>query len=360
MLNVYQPSQIVAKEGDAAPFVEFIEYLVPDAAEREHLLKVMAHTVRYPGARVRHAVLLRSTAHGIGKSMLSGIWGELVGKSNVRKTTTGEIMGAFDSWAIMNTLNVIEELDHKSGLSMYNRLKDFITSDTATINEKHLQPRNWPLFSTFLMLSNRTAPLLIEECDRRLMVIDSHAVPREPDYYTRLAAWLADNAGVVRHYLDQIDLAAFNPHAPPPMTAAKSALIGRSKSVLLQDIGYLIHDREANLGRDIVTLRDVRIALVGAAGKSDRELGKALTELGAVRFGQVGTGSARKSLWGTRHRKYWEAACPQELLDESSRHEGMLPDVGMPDDFYRHHSTWPGLRSFLEDWALCAPCKDPG
>lgn len=355
MYNVYRPSAVVATPGDASPFEEFLQYLVPVDAEREHLLKVIAYTVRHPGERVRHILLLRSKAQGIGKSLLGLIWGELLGSSNVRKTSTSEILGSFEGWAVNCTGIIVEEMDGNVGMHAYNKLKDFVTAETRSINEKHLRPRTWHLFGTIAMFSNREAPILIEEDDRRVYMIDTDAKPREPGYYKGLAAWLKANIGVVRHYIDQVDLSDFNPHAPPPMTGAKQGLIARSHSVLAQDLLYLLRAGEGPFSRDLVTQHEVRATLPQNARISDRELAKALGEIGAVRLGQVGKGYERKSLWAARHGEYWSYVRPVDQLKEHCQEEGMLSLLNYPGVSVRHASQWPGERPFDEDWTICSP-----
>lgn len=110
LLNTYRSSGLEATEGDASPFEEFLSYLVPDEDERSHLLKMIAWTVRHPGEKLRHALLFRSEHQGVGKTMLTEIWAELLGAHNVRKSTTEEITGAYQGFIMNTQLVVLEEL----------------------------------------------------------------------------------------------------------------------------------------------------------------------------------------------------------------------------------------------------------
>src|SRR5205085_4206659 len=133
-MNTYRPSDVVATPGDWAPFVDFMGHLVPDVDEREHLLKMLAWTVRNPGKKLRHALLLRSEHQGVGKSMLSEIWSALLGHHNIRKTTTEEVSSQFQSFIKQTLLIVLEELNWGVGPIGYNRLKDLITADVVPVN----------------------------------------------------------------------------------------------------------------------------------------------------------------------------------------------------------------------------------
>lgn len=323
--NVYRPSEVVATPGDATPYKEFMEFLIPKEEERDHLLKVMAHSIRYPGERIHHAVGIRTQHQGVGKSMNFDIWGRLVGTSNVRFTSSREMQSNFDGWKVQNTLLICPELGLGNGLSAYNDVKAYITDDQAVINEKHLAPRRWTIFSTFLFSTNLEVPMLIEPDDRRIFMIDSPARPRPPEYYAEFAAWWQNNLGVVRHFFDKIDLSDFNPHAPPPMTEAKQRLIKRSANPLVQDLAHLIETRKGQLDRDVVTLEEIAFEL-GGARVSDRTLAKSLKELGAISLGQQRVSVGRVSLWVIRNQDIWMKWGRAAQVREFERTVGLFSD----------------------------------
>lgn len=302
-LNTFRPSHVVAVPGDATPFGEFFEGLVPDPTERTHLLKMMAFTVRNPGKKLRHALLLRTAKQGVGKSMLMDIWSALVGRHNVKKPTSDEISSGYQGYLTEAVLVVCEELNLGMGAKTYNALKEMVTGDTVRVNEKYMKQREWNVYATFVFLTNLERPLMIEGTDRRFYVIDSQAVKQTPDYYAEFANWWKSNLGVIRHYLDEVDLTAFNPHAAPPMTAAKVALIASSKTVVAQDLQFAIEQRHGVFDRDLVTLAQV----VFHFGRkwSERELSNALTEVGAINLGQQRFGHERPSVWAIRNQVWW-------------------------------------------------------
>lgn len=350
--NTYQPSSVVAVEGDPRPLKEFMEYLIPVPEEREHLERVIAYTVRNPGRKVRHAILLRSAVQGGGKSMLGTIWGALLGESNVRKTTSAEMSSAYQSWAIQTLLIICEELNIGQGKAAYNSLKDLITSDRARVNEKYLPQRDWDIFGTYLFLTNLEVPLLIEERDRRVFFIDSSAEKRDASYYTDFVAWWGQNLGVIRWYLDQIDLSDFDPHAAPPMTAAKRALIEDGRSDLAKDLAFHIGERNGLFDRDVIALRDARLQLDLDRRCSERSIGKALTDLGAVKLGQTWVGDRRESLWAIRNVELWSDSPASERAAEYRRTRGLLADLDHWWLAIASADRWPAAREYLE-------CRQP-
>lgn len=319
-LNTYRPSEVTAVTGDPEPFVDFLANLVPDADDRAHLLKIIAFTVRNPGHKVRHALILRTKVQGVGKSILADIWAQLLGPHNVRKTTPREIFSDFQGYLRESLLVLCEELNLGMGMKPYNELKDILTSDTAVINEKFKKARVWPIYATMVFFSNLEKPILLERFDRRVFFIDSPATKRDPDYYRSFSTWWRSNLGVIRAHLDSVDLEDFNPHAPPPMTAAKRGLIEGSKSELAQDLEWAIKSRQGFFDRDLVTLDQVAFEMDRKFGL--RKLADALNEVGAVSLGQQRVGKRKLSLWAIRNVEYWRFALNERRQQELESNDG--------------------------------------
>ncbi|MEZ5695907.1 MAG: bifunctional DNA primase/polymerase [Sphingomonadaceae bacterium] len=187
--NTYRVPAIEAVEGDWTPLTEFLEYLVPDKFERDHLVQMIAWTIANPGQKLSYALLLQSKEHGVGKSTLIDIWRKILGFENTRLTNSEEMDSAFQSYLENTLLVVLEELNLGSGINVYNRLKALITCDTAVINIKHRAQREVPNYANFVFLSNLDAPIFIEKADRRFFVIDTPAERREAAYWTDFYAW---------------------------------------------------------------------------------------------------------------------------------------------------------------------------
>lgn len=321
-LNTFRPSSVTAVEGDPQPFVDFMIGLVPEADERDHLIKIMAFTVRHPGQKVRHAVLLRTAVQGVGKSMFADIWGHLLGLHNVRKTTPREMFSDFQSYLRESLLVLCEEMNLGMGMKPYNELKDVLTSDTAVINEKFKKQRVWRVYATMVFFSNLEKPILVEQSDRRVFYIDAQAIKRQSGYYAAFSAWWRSSLGVIRAYLDSIDLEDFNPHAPPPMTAAKLGLIEGSKSELAQDLQWAIKERRGCFDRDLVTLDQVALEMDRRFGV--RKLADALKEIGAASLGQQRVGGRKLSLWAVRNAEFWRWAMNETRQQEVESQEGIF------------------------------------
>lgn len=371
-LNTYVDPAIEAVDGDASPFIEFVEHLIPNQNERAHLLQMIAWTVRNPGKKLGHALLLRTEKQGVGKSMLIDIWRNLLGYKNTRLTTTEEITGNFQSFIDGNLLVVVEELNIAFGMQGYNRIKNLITGSTAEINEKFVSSRERPNLASFAFLTNLSEPILIEDSDRRLFFIDSPALPREPEFYNKFVSWWEANLGILRAYIDSIDLSQFNPFAPPPETEAKKALRLASRSPLEQEIAEAMAERRFPFSRDIVRLEEIKANIPAAHSVPLQRLRGAMRALGAEPLGShrcngqwvsIGTrptfvsgSSSKPSLWAASNVDYWKACSPQSRVEEFCRSIGMLTEFDGTSLAIGHALTIPSL---LAEMSSCPRVQAP-
>ena len=333
--NTYVAPDIEPVDGDAGPFLNFLTYLIPNEEERHHLVRMIAWTVRNPGRKLGHALLLRSKVHGVGKTSLIDVWRKLLGERNTRKSNSEEMSGNFQSYLAGKLLVVVEELNLGQGYREYNRLKAIITDEIATINEKFVATYEAPNFANFVFLSNLERPLQIDAEDRRIFVIDTPAELRDDEYWKELHGWLGDNLGVVLKFLNDLDLTEFNPNARPPMTDAKKALIASSKAPVVQELAAMIEDGDWPFSRDIITIED-------GYRLTRRETAKAMKEAECIALGQVRTaghwswfgngnptfvaGKQKPSLWTCRNADLWQNAPSKDKAAEYAQLTGFMSD----------------------------------
>ncbi len=322
--NTYKDPGIEAVEGDWTPLTEFLEYLVPDKFERDHLIQMIAWTVRNPGQKLSYALLLQSKEHGVGKSTLIDIWRSLLGFENTRMTNSEEMDSPYQSYLENTLLVALEELNLGSGIAVYNRLKALITSPTAVINVKYRPQREVPNYANFVFLSNLEAPIFIEQNDRRFFVIDTPAERRSSDYWNDFYKWWQANLGIVKAYFDQIAFVDFEPKGHPPMTPAKERLMQQSETPLVQNLRELLEDMPFPL-REVCTLDDIRQALKkkGMRWETPKRLIAALKSLDCQPLGQSRVSIGKASLWALQRASYWESAS-----DEAKReaYEGIITE----------------------------------
>jgi hypothetical protein len=291
VLNLWRPPEW--KEDDSAGeptlFLQHLTYLLDnDQTAIDHVLNFIAHLVQHPQERVGHALLITSEAKGIGKSTLGAIVRRLVGERNSRVVQTKDLKSSFDGWLVGKLVVQVDEVYEAGNWDLANKLKPLITEPTVSANIKYGPQIEVENFGRFLMFSNNTSPLNIEEGDGRYFVFNSKAQPRDDHYYDALHRYVETPSGMneIYTYLKRRDLSHFNPHKRPPMTAAKQQVITDSQHPLRTYIAEAVASGhfEKTLGPEFTwdaLQRQLGQDGYGVQAKNMKEVGMAL-ELAGV------------------------------------------------------------------------------
>ena len=191
--NTHQPSAIKAMAGNAQPFLDYLDYLLPIESDRTELLRWMATLVACPEIKMSYGILLVSETQGIGKSTLAEkiLW-PLIGKDNVSFPSDAEISeGQFNGWKAHKRLAVINEIYQGNSPKVYNRLKDLITDQNIRVNEKFVTAYNVANWCHVLACSNSMRALKLPDDDRRWFVPRVTEVLQPHSYWAELNRWLA-------------------------------------------------------------------------------------------------------------------------------------------------------------------------
>jgi hypothetical protein len=306
VLNLWRPPAWRSTEGGPEPaaFIGHLDYLFDgDKKAVEHVLDFLAHMVQRPWERVSHALLITSEAKGIGKSTLGAIIRRLVGEQNSRVAQTKDLKSAFDGWLVGKLVVQVDEVYEAGNWDLANKLKPLITEPTVSVNVKYGPQMEVENYARFIMFSNHTAPLSIEEGDRRYFIVNSKAQPRDDGYYEELYRVIGSEEGMesLYSYLMNRDLSGFNPYRRPPMTDAKEAMIEVSGNPLRTYISDSVdsgHFRQ-ELNREF-TLDALQRLLqkdgYGAHAKNLKELSEALKSAGIEQVRKT-DGSRKRRLW---------------------------------------------------------------
>jgi Family of unknown function (DUF5906)/Primase C terminal 2 (PriCT-2) len=299
-------------DDEIRPWLNHVEYIVPDAEERTLLLDWLAHLVQRRLPKVNFAILLGGV-EGIGKSLLFVPIVRVLGPVNVRTTSETEIKDKFTSWVAERELVMIEEI---YGLSeeVMNRLKMYIAAppDMVPVNEKNVKHYEVPNVARFVTFTNSRYALQLSDTDRRWFILWSPAEPKEERYYDELTMWFADNAVFVGSWLAQRDLSYFAAQERAPMTAAKREM----RLAAMGSLDYWVHEAIANRASpfetDLVSVEDVVHRLPYDARDlrptpNGKNVSMALKKAGALQLSRVSlgkeletTGANRTVLWAIR------------------------------------------------------------
>ncbi|MBP1097485.1 primase-helicase family protein [Bradyrhizobium diazoefficiens] len=304
VLNLWRPPpwREVSISRRPEPFLEHLKYLFDaDEAVIDHILNFLGHLVQRPQERVNHALLLTSATKGIGKSSFGTIVRRLVGENNSRVAQTKDLKSQFDGWLMGKLVVQVDEIYEHGNWDLANKLKPLITEPTVSVNVKYGPQVEVSNFARFIMFSNHSAPLDIEDGDRRYFIFESKAKARDDAYYQTLHAFIDSTDGMnsIYSYLMQRDLRSFRPFAAPPMTQAKRSIIDVSGNPLRQYIidavlsGHLRDEVGPEFSLDQLQ-RQLSRDGYGQQSKNLKEISAALEAAGAIKARR---GASRQRVW---------------------------------------------------------------
>jgi len=227
--NVYEEPRIIAREGDATPWLDFIAHLIPNEEERDHLLRWLATLIAKPEVRMRWGILLISEAQGVGKGTLGAILRKMLGASNVSFPGTKEVSESqFNGWIARKRLAFVPELYSGHSRKTYDDLKSVMTDDHVTVNEKHIKRYEIDNWLHIIACSNSTRALHIDLEDRRWLVPTVSEQPQSSDVWASLYAWIEGNGPSIildwaRKYVARGNYVRTGDHAPRSIRKAQIA-----------------------------------------------------------------------------------------------------------------------------------------
>jgi hypothetical protein len=315
VLNLWRPPAWTSREDAPEPnvFLGHLAYLLDNDGDAiAHVLNYLAHLVQKPHERISHALLITSRAKGIGKSTLGTIVRRLVGEQNSRIAQTKDLKGQFDGWLVGKLVVQVDEIYEAGNWELANKLKPLITEPTVSVNMKYGPQLVIENYARFILFSNHTAPLDLEEGDRRYFVFESKAEPRDQSYYDQLHQFANDKAGMqgLYSFLMRRDLSSFNPHRPPPLTAAKRSIIEASGHPLRHYVQEAVESGhfEKTIGLEFsmdALQRQLSQDGYGHLAKNMKELSDALEAAGIV-----------NRRVGRKRRRLWRLPSPFPAIDD--------------------------------------------
>lgn len=228
--NRYRPPLIIPSDAAPSPWLNHLRAIYP--VEAEHLIKWFAHRIQHPGEKVNHALVLGG-AQGIGKDTILEPIRRGVGPWNWADIDPKKLTGAFNPFveSVVLRINEARDLGELDRFAFYEHSKTYIAAppDVLMCNNKHA--KEYPVFNVMgviLTTNHKTAGIYLPPDDRRHYVAWSEARKEDFDeqHWRDLWTWLNHGgAEAVVGYLQRVDLAGFNPKAPPPKTEAFFAIV---------------------------------------------------------------------------------------------------------------------------------------
>lgn len=230
VINTYTSPSIKPQEGNAKPWLDFMEQLIPNEKERKQLLRWFATLAAKPDIRMIWSPLLISNQTGTGKSTLGLIAAELVGRHNASFPSEQVMAGEFNAWIAQKRLVVVNEIYKGNSWKMFTKLKDMITEPIITLRKMFNDPIEISNWAHFLMFSNSFAALKIDAQDRRIFVPEVTETRWGDDKWVEFHNWLQSGGySIIMHWaLNYGDYVKRGERAPD--SERKSEIIESSQS----------------------------------------------------------------------------------------------------------------------------------
>jgi hypothetical protein len=262
----------------------------------------------------------------MGRNWVATVLGRVfVGYAALAFNLSGTLRTGYNGLLAGKVLAVVDEIDEGSGQRKYQiqqELKQLVTEETRTINPKYgRQHVEWNA-CRWLIFSNSTTALPLEDDDRRFWVVQCDEGPKSTEYYARLYALKDDPAFIasVTEYLSRRDISHFKQGQRAPMTSAKAALLERTRPAEEQ----FLHDIVKRWPVDIITSDELH-TLLGDDRPKGAALRYALERAGIEKVGDwkapsiAYTDRSRITAYAVRSKGDWKGVTKSAMRAEVNR-----------------------------------------
>lgn len=229
MLNIYRPPPTPKPLAGRDPsiWINHIKMLWP--ADYEYFLDYCAHMIQRPGEKC-NGILVLSGGQGVGKDAALAPLKIAVGAHNLQDIMASVIMSDFTPWyqCVMLIISEMGSIPDVRASTVYEIIKPLGAAppDTLRVNDKNMKARFIKNCLRPIITTNDMGSLYMASDDRRMMILHTNSSKRETSYYDEYWNWIhGPGPDIVASYLAERDISQFNPKAPPPLTAGKTAII---------------------------------------------------------------------------------------------------------------------------------------
>ncbi len=325
-VNTWRRWAVESHAGDVQPWDDLLDFLFgAGTSERRWVEQWIAYPIQHPGAKLSTAIVIWSSAQGVGKSLLGETVSRLYGEHG-RTITSTELHDKFNAWADRRLFILGEENAGHDRRADADRLKDLITGDTMHVERKYVERVLQRNMMNFMFTSNHPDAFHLEIRDRRFGVFAIDGKPREPEFYQRIVAWRdsATGAAALMHHLLRVDLAGFNPKGHAPETTAKRDMIEQSKTETERFVTDILSDEfiDGHLGAEVISLGalvDLFKREGGSGSMNTTALGKALRKQTPYRNNRVSYRGLRPPVISLRRHEHWADQSQKAWADEYAK-----------------------------------------
>jgi hypothetical protein len=247
--------------------------------DAKHIIKWLAHRAQRPHEKINHARVLGGK-QGIGKDTMLEPVKHAIGSWNFDEVSPQNVLGNFNGFLKSVILRVSEarDLGDVDRFKFYDHAKTLTAAppDVLRVNEKNLREHYVPNITGVIITTNhKTDGIFLPADDRRHFVawsdLDKEHFPES--YWNALWRWYQFGGfGHVAAYLANLDLALFDPKAPPPKTDAFWTIVDAHRAPEASELADVLDTIGGSEKKwlDAITIPDIVSAASagGAAGSS--------------------------------------------------------------------------------------------
>jgi len=238
--NIWRAGPVTPIEGDTTLWDAHMAYLFPVEAERNIFLNWLAWVVQNQDKKPHYAMLLIGQNTGTGKSFVARVLEQIIGEENTKRPKSSSIGGDFNSWVKDCKLAIVEEILVLKNIQAMNALRDTITETRLEVNIKNVPQFVIKTYLALIAISNSHKALPILKNDRRWLIMETLAEPKDGAYYAKLfTATLPEDGeeltpkqiktlGAIYFSLLDRDLEGYDARGRAPETEARAAMIEAS------------------------------------------------------------------------------------------------------------------------------------
>lgn len=248
IFNTWKPSAVVPKKGKPDLWLDLVDHIFRAPDYIDWFKRWLAWQVQHPGDKLFSAVFVYGEQQGVGKTLVVDPVMEIIlGPTNFHRLQNKDLSGAHNTFASRAQFCVTNEIwlpEYKDRRSAMSELKDMITRETVTIDEKFQPKMSHHDRVNYYLTSNHADALMLEKHDRRFFVIEAPKKRFEAAYFKAIDKALrqGDLANIILHYLQNMKLGDFNPKGDALMTEWKPQIINLSKNIESEFAEKLVED----------------------------------------------------------------------------------------------------------------------
>jgi hypothetical protein len=254
-----RPDLSGVQSGDIAMWLDHCQELVPEPAELDHILDVMAFKVQHPEIKVNHAIL-HAGDEGSGKDTFWApfIWavcGDHLKNRGIMDNNSVNSQWGYQLESEILIINELKEPDAATRRQLANQLKPIIAAppEMLPINRKGLHPYYMANRLFVLAFSNDPVPISLATQDRRWFCVWSTAPRMNSDQAKRIWDWYRGGGfGMIARFLRDRDVSKFNPSAPPMWTEFKANLVEHGMSMAESYLVEMLKNRVGDFSRGVI------------------------------------------------------------------------------------------------------------